>query len=84
MKKSLIALAGVLASLSMVSPLLAFTPGACKEDAAKYCPDIPFDLHEKTKVKDCLKEHVAKLSDACKTNILEAAVKKEEKKSAGE
>ncbi len=80
MKKTVIILAALFLTLSSSGSLMAFTRGACKSDAAKFCPDIPYDLHEKTEIKECLKKHVAQLSDGCKTNILEAAVKKESKK----
>ncbi|HCU23822.1 MAG TPA: hypothetical protein DF383_02300 [Deltaproteobacteria bacterium] len=78
MRKSLPILFGTLLTLAAAVPVSAFTEGACAKDAEKYCPNVP---PGEGRIKKCLSEHVDKLSDACKTNILEAAVKKQENKA---
>ena len=53
--------------LGMAGPVLAFTPGACRQDAEKLCPGAT----DKEAVP-CLKEHLVEVSTACKVNLAEA------------
>lgn len=68
-------LAVVFGLASMVRPALAFTDGACKEDAQKLCGDVKPGGGG---VRDCLKTHEAELSQACKDNIAQAKEKRME------
>jgi Spy/CpxP family protein refolding chaperone len=46
--------------------------GACKADIAKFCAGID---HEKGKIHECLTQHQADLSDACKQRMAAHAAK---------
>jgi len=67
------ALLGV-AYLSM--PVHAFTEGACRDDMQKLCGDVKPGGGS---IQDCLKQHEADLSQACKDNIAEGKQKRQEK-----
>ena len=71
---------GVILSLVAFSrPALAHTEGACKDDMKKLCGDIkPGD----GRLMDCMKQHEADLSQACKDNRAEMKQKMEEKHKA--
>ena len=74
--KSLIFSLFAMALMSTFSlPVSAFHAGACKEDAEKYCKGVPM---EEGKLKECLLKNREKLSDQCKANIVDAAMKKKE------
>ncbi len=79
MKKTSIAILGLFLLSAFIRPALAFTEGACKADEEKYCKGVPIIGG---KLKECMEKHMEQLSDACKANILEMAIKKKEK-SAG-
>ncbi len=46
--------------------------GACKADIQKFCAGVD---HEKGKIHECLTQHQADLSDACKQRMAEHASK---------
>jgi len=77
MKKITILFLNLFAISLMAFPLHAWDRGACREDIDKYCKDVKVG---EGRVKECLKKHIPELSDGCKTNILEAAVKKKDSK----
>jgi hypothetical protein len=54
----------------------AFTPGACKEDEQKFCGSVQPGGGN---IRDCMKQHEADLSQACKDNIAEGKKKMEQK-----
>jgi hypothetical protein len=58
-------------------PGYSATPGACKEDAKRLCADVK---PGGGRIRQCLKEHEADLSSACKENISQWKEKREEKR----
>lgn len=46
--------------------------GACRADIQKFCTSVP---HEKSKIRGCLAEHQADLSDTCKQRVAAWAAK---------
>ncbi len=46
--------------------------GACKADVQKFCADVE---HAKGKIHECLTQHAADLSDACKQRMAAHAAK---------
>lgn len=46
--------------------------GACRADIQKFCTSVP---HEKSKIRGCLTEHQADLSDTCKQRVAAWAAK---------
>lgn len=60
--------------------LFAFTKGACRDDAMKFCQGM---LLDEDKVKKCLFEHRTEVSDPCKENIKETVEKKKDAKAGG-
>lgn len=84
-------LAGAFGLMTMASPAHAHTEsglqttgdrpsgrlaGACKDDVKKFCGDVKPGGGA---IRDCLKQHQADLSQACKDNIAEAKKKFKEK-----
>ena len=67
----------LLTTALLAQPALAWNKGACKADADKLCKDVPM---AGGKLKKCLKEHEPQLTDACKANLLDAAVMVKENK----
>lgn len=70
------AAAAVLAFACLSMPVHAFTDGACRDDAKKLCGDVKPGGGI---IQDCLKQHQADLSQACKDNIAEDKQKRQEK-----
>ncbi|HML30625.1 MAG TPA: cysteine rich repeat-containing protein [Hyphomicrobium sp.] len=54
------------------TPALAGGKGACKADIQKFCSGV---AHEKGKIRACLTEHQADLSDVCKQRVAAWAAK---------
>src|ERR1041385_357218 len=52
----------------------AFTPGACREDAQKFCGEVAPDGK-----KDCMQQHEGEFSQACKDNLAEGKQKMQQK-----
>ena len=73
---------GMVFSLSLLGmkSLHAFTQGACRQDAMKFCQAV---IPDEEKVKKCLFEHRTKVSDPCKENIKETIDKKKDAQAAG-
>jgi hypothetical protein len=46
--------------------------GACKADVEKFCAGVE---HGKGKIRECLTQHTADLSDACKQRMAEHGTK---------
>ena len=69
-------LAGAFGLMTMASPAHAHTESACKDDVKKFCGDVKPGGGA---IRDCLKQHQADLSQACKDNIAEAKKKFKEK-----
>lgn len=60
---------------------MAFDPGACKEDSDKLCKGVKMG---EGRIKECLMKHSDKLSEGCKANLFDAAVKKKENEAKKE
>jgi hypothetical protein len=76
--KQLIALV-MIAFLVPATATMAFAKNACKDDKTKFCKDA------KTagkKVNDCLKEHIAEVSAACKEQLDKPKAPKTDKEKA--
>ena len=76
--KQLVALV-MIAFLVPATATVAFAKNACKDDKAKFCKDA------KTagkKVNDCLKEHIAEVSPACKEQLEKPKEPKTDKEKA--
>ena len=76
--KQLVALV-MIAFLVPATASVAFAKNACKDEKAKFCKDA------KTagkKVNDCLKEHVAEVSPACKEQLEKPKEPKTDKEKA--
>ena len=76
--KQLIALI-MIAFLVPATATVAFAKNACKEDKTKFCKDA------KTagkKVNDCLREHIAEVSPACKEQLDKPKEPKTDKEKA--
>ena len=78
MKKLSTFFLALLTVTAFANPLGAFEAGACREDEKKHCPGMA-PLSDEAKA--CMKKNIEKLSDACKANILDMAVKEKEKKA---
>ena len=63
--KQLVALV-MIAFLVPATASVAFAKNACKEEKAKFCKDAKA---AGKKVNDCLKEHIAEVSPACKEQL---------------
>ena len=66
--------------LALLVPTAAIAKGECKEDKQKFCKDI---VEAKGDIGACLNQHVADLSEACKT-MLESQGKKEERRGVSQ
>ena len=53
---------------ALIVPTAAMAGGECKEDTQKFCKDV---VAAKGDVGACLNQHMAELSDACKTKAKE-------------
>jgi hypothetical protein len=76
--KQLVALV-MIAFLVPATATVAFAKNPCKEDKAKFCKDA------KTagkKVNDCLKEHIAEVTPACKEQLEKPKEPKTDKEKA--
>jgi len=69
-------LMGAFGLLAMEQPAHAHTEGVCKDDIKKLCGEVKPGGGA---IRDCLKQHQADLSQACKDNISEAKEKFKEK-----
>jgi hypothetical protein len=78
--KQLVALV-MIAFLVPATATVAFAKNACKEDKFKFCKDAKA---AGKKVKDCLKEHVAEISPACKEQLEKPKEPKTDKEKTGE
>lgn len=71
-----VATLGSAASLAADSTATTAAPaggkGACKADIQKFCTGVE---HEKGKIRACLTEHQADLSDGCKQRVAAWAAK---------
>ncbi len=63
----LIIVAAMSMCVGLLSQSLAFAGGACQGDVAKFCSGAPGPKQE----MQCLKEHKAQLSRACKMHIVQ-------------
>ena len=63
--KQLVALV-MIAFLVPATATVAFAKNPCKEDKAKFCKDA---TAAGKKVNDCLKEHIAEVTPACKEQL---------------
>jgi hypothetical protein len=63
--KQLVALV-MIAFLVPATATMAFAKNPCKDDKAKFCKDAKA---AGKKVNDCLKEHIAEVSPACKEQL---------------
>jgi hypothetical protein len=61
----------MVAIIALLVPAAAMAKGECKADKKKFCADFT----EKADIKACLDQHMAELSQECKTE-LEARAKK--------
>ena len=52
--------------LALLVPTAAIAKGECKEDKQKFCKDI---VEAKGDIGACLNQHMADLSEACKTQL---------------
>ena len=57
----------------LVSPALAWDPGACQADVEKLCKKVKMG---EGRIKACLEKHASELSTECKANLFDAAMKK--------
>lgn len=77
--KQLVALV-MIAFLVPATATVAFAENPCKEDKAKFCKDAKA---AGKKVKDCLKEHIAEVTPACKEQLEKPKEPKTEIKKEG-
>ena len=66
----------VLALIVALLPTVAMAKGECKGDIQKLCNEV---IGDNKKVRACLKEHAAELSDTCKAKQEANAKEKMEK-----
>jgi hypothetical protein len=78
--KQLVALV-MIAFLVPATATVAFAKNACKEEKAKFCKDAKA---AGKKVNDCLKEHIAEVSPACKEQLEKPQEPKTDKEKTGE
>ncbi len=76
--KQLVALV-MIAFLVPATATVAFAKNACKEEKAKFCKDAKA---AGKKVNDCLKEHIAEVSPACKEQLEKPKEPKTDKEKA--
>ena len=76
--KQLVALV-MIAFLVPATATVAFAKNPCKEDKAKFCKDAKA---AGKKVKDCLKEHIAEVTPACKEQLEKPKEPKTDKEKA--
>jgi len=76
--KQLVALV-MIAFLVPATATVALAKNPCKEDKAKFCKDAKA---AGKKVNDCLKEHVAEVSPACKEQLEKPKAPKTDKEKA--
>ena len=76
--KQLVALV-LIAFLVPATATVAFAKNPCKEDKAKFCKDAKA---AGKKVKDCLKEHIAEVTPACKEQLEKPKEPKTDKEKA--
>ena len=76
--KQLVALV-MIAFLVPATATVAFAKNPCKEDKAKFCNDAKA---AGKKVKDCLKEHIAEVTPACKEQLEKPKEPKTDKEKA--
>jgi len=62
----------MVAIIALLVPTAVLAKGECKEDKQKFCKDV---AEAKGDIGACLNQHMAELSEACKT-MLEAKPKK--------
>jgi hypothetical protein len=78
--KQLVALV-MIAFLVPATATVAFAKNPCKEDKAKFCKDAKA---AGKKVNDCLKEHIAEVTPACKEQLEKPKEPKTDKEKAEE
>src|SRR5262245_12693450 len=76
--KQLVAIV-MIAFLVPATATVAFAKNPCKEDKAKFCKDAKA---AGKKVNDCLKEHIAEVSAACKAELEKPKEPKTDKEKA--
>jgi hypothetical protein len=76
--KQLVALV-MIAFLVPATATVAFAKNPCKEDKAKFCKDAKA---AGKKVSDCLKEHIAEVTPACKEQLEKPKEPKTDKEKA--
>ena len=76
--KQLVALV-MIAFLVPATATVAFAKNPCKEDKAKFCKDAKA---AGKKVNDCLKEHIAEVTPACKEQLEKPKEPKTDKEKA--
>jgi hypothetical protein len=76
--KQLVALA-IIAFVVPATATVAFAKNACKEEKTKFCKDAKA---AGKKVNDCLKEHIAEVSPACKEQLEKPKEPKTDKEKA--
>jgi hypothetical protein len=76
--KQLVALV-MIAFLVPATATVAFAKNPCKEDKAKFCKDAKA---AGKKVNDCLKEHIAEVTPACKEQLEKPKEPKTDKEQA--
>lgn len=69
---SLAAGSGATATDSASPPVATAGRGACKADVQKFCAGVE---HAKGKIRECLTQHTADLSDTCKQRMAAHAAK---------
>jgi Cysteine rich repeat len=52
--------------IAIVVPAAAMTDGGCRDDVQKFCKDVG---EAKRAVVACLQQHMAELSEECKTKL---------------
>ena len=67
----------MVAIIALLVPTAAMAKGECKEDKQKFCKDV---IKAKGDVGDCMDQHAADLSNACKA-AREAKAKDKEAKA---
>ena len=78
MKSISFLLFGILSLTLVASTAQAFQMGACHDDIEKYCKGVKL---KDDGMKDCLKKHLAQLSDPCKANLVDIYIEKKKSES---
>jgi hypothetical protein len=65
--------------IAILMPTAAMATGECKEDRQKFCKEV---IEAKGGVGACLDQHMAELSEACKTQRQAKAKEKNAEESA--